>query len=198
MAISIEKQVLDKTKRNPRGTLFFVESFAKIANTKAVNKALERLVIAGELERVATGIYVRSVIDNYIGKVLPSIEEIAVAIAKRDRATIVPTGSYAMYKLGLTTQVPLNIVFYSDTSARKVKIGKQTITFKKASSKNLAFIGEISTLAIQALRTIGNDQVTPEEIKQIKNILKKENPKHLQHDLQLAPVWIRKLIATNE
>lgn len=164
MSKSIEIQVLEKIKRSPRATLFFVDSFVKIANTKAINKALERLVKSGEIQRVAQGIYVRPVIDDYIGKVLPSIEEIAVAIAKRDRAKIVPTGSYAMYKLGLTTQVPLNIVFYSDTSARKIKIGKQTITFKKASSKNLAFVGEISTLAIQALRTIGKDQVTDEEI----------------------------------
>lgn len=195
MSKSIEIQVLDKIKRSPRGTLFFVDSFAKIANTRSVNKALERLVKSGEMERIAQGIYARPVIDEYIGKVLPSIEQIAVAITKRDRATIVPTGSYAMYKLGLTTQVPLNIVFYSDTSARKIKIGKQTITFKKASSKNLAFIGKISTLAIQALRTIGKDQATAEEITRIKEILKNENPKHLQHDLQLAPVWIRKLIA---
>ena len=129
---------------------------------------------------------------------MPSIEQIATAIVKRDRATVVPTGSYAMYKLGLTSQVPLNIVFYSDTSARKIKIGKQNITFKKASSKNLAFVGEISTLAIQTLRTIGKDLVTADEINHIKKILKNENPKHLQHDLQLSPVWIRKLITENE
>jgi hypothetical protein len=195
---SIEIQVLEKIKRSRRGTLYFADNFTKIANTKSINKALERLVRSGEMERVAQGIYARPVIDKYIGKVLPGIEEIAVAIAKRDRATIMPTGSYAMYKLGLTTQVPLNIVFYSDTSARKIKIGKQTITFKKASSKNLAFVGKISTLAIQALRTIGKDQATEEEIKQIKKILKNEDPKHLQHDLQLAPAWIRKMIATNE
>ena len=198
MSKSIEIQVLERIKRNPRGTLFFVDNFTKIAKAKSANKALERLVKSSELERVAQGIYVRPVIDNYIGKVLPSIEQIAFAIAKRDRATVIPTGSYAMYKLGLTMQVPLNIVYYSDTSARKIKIGKQTITFKKASSKNLAFVGEISTLAIQALRTIGKDQATAEEIKQIKKILKNENPKHLQHDLQLAPVWIRKLIQDNE
>lgn len=198
MPKSIEIQLLEKTKRKDRGTLFFTDSVLKKQNPDAVRKALERLVKSGELERVTTGIYVRPVIDKYIGKVLPSIEEIAVSIAKRDRATIIPTGSYALYKLGLTTQVPLNIVFYSDTSARKIKIGKQSITFKKASSKNLAFVGKISTLAIQALRTIGKDQATGEEIKRIKKILKSENPKHLQHDLQLAPVWIRKLIATVE
>ena len=118
MSESIEIQVLNKIKRSQRGMLFFVDSFAKIANSKSANKALERLVKSGEIERVTQGIYVRPVIDNYIGKVLPSIEEIAVAIAKRDRATIIPTGSYAMYKLGLTREVPLNIVFYTDTSAR--------------------------------------------------------------------------------
>jgi predicted transcriptional regulator of viral defense system len=193
-AKSVEIRVLDRIKRNPRGTLFFVDSFATISNAKSVNKALERLVNSGELERVATGIYVRPIIDDYIGKVFPSIEEIAIAIAKRDRAIIIPTGSYAMYKLGLTTQVPLNIVYYTDTSARKIQIGRQTITFKRASSRNLSFIGEISTLVIQALRTIGKDKATDEELKQIKNILRKENPRHLQHDLLLAPVWIRKLI----
>ena len=194
MSESIENQVLNKIKRNPRGRLFFVDSFNTISNPKTVNRVLVRLVKSGELERVATGIYVRPIIDDYIGKVLPSIEEIAIAIAKRDRATLIPTGSFAMYKLGLTTQVPLNIVYYSDTSARKIKIGKQTITFKKASSKNLSFVGEISKLAIQALRTIGENNATDKEINQIKMLLKKENPKHLKHDLLLAPVWIRKLI----
>ncbi len=194
MQKSIQIQVLDKIKRVRRGTLFFVDSFTTISNAKSVNKALERLVKSGELHRVATGIYVCPIIDNYIGKVLPGVEDVAKAIAKRDRATIVPTGSYAMYKLGLTTQVPVNIVYYTDTSARKIKIGKQTITFKKASSKNLALVGEISKLAIQALRTIGKDKATEEEIKQIKKNLLNENPRYLQHDLRLAPAWIKKLL----
>ena len=78
MSKSIEMQVLGRIKRNPRRTLFVVDSFAKIANPKSANKALERLVKSGEIERIAQGIYVRPVIDEYIGKVLPSIEEIAI------------------------------------------------------------------------------------------------------------------------
>lgn len=191
---SIEIQVFNKIKKARRGSLFFVDSFAAIANAKSVNKALERLVITGELHRVATGIYVRPVKDKIIGTILPTIDEVAIAIAKRDKARIVPTGSYAMYKLGLTTQVPMNVVYYTDASARKIKIGKQTITFKKASSKNVAAIGNISKLAIQALRSIGKDKVKEEEIKKIQALLKKEKPYHLQHDLRLAPEWIRKLI----
>ena len=191
---SIEIQVFNKIKKAKGGSLFFVDNFAAIANAKSVNKALERLVITGELHRVATGIYVRPVKDKIIGTILPTINEVAKAIAKRDKARIVPTGSYAMYKLGLTTQVPMNVVYYTDASARKIKIGKQTITFKKASSKNVAAIGDISKLAIQALRSIGKDKVKEEEIKKIQALLKKEKTYHLQHDLRLAPEWIRKLI----
>ena len=196
MTESIELQILKKIKKAKGGSLFFIDSFASLGNAKAVSKALERLVKSAELTRVSTGMYVRPAHDKFLGTILPSIEDIALAIAKRDKARIVPTGSYAMYKLGLTTQVPLNIVYYTDASARKIKVGKQTITFKKASSKSLAAIGDISKLAIQALRTIGQNNVSLDEIHKIKELLKNEKPYHLQHDLMLAPEWIKKSIAT--
>lgn len=165
MSESIEILILKKIKKAKISSLFFANNFSSISNAKAVNKALERLVFSGELIRMAKGIYVRPKIDAIIGTVLPDINEIALAIAKRDKARLMPTGSFAMYKLGLTTQVPLNIVYYTDTSPRKINIGKQTIIFKKASSKNLSAIGNISKLVIQVLKTIGKDKVTPDEAK---------------------------------
>lgn len=192
----IENKVSTKIKKARRGTLFFADSFASLDAAKSVNKALERLVNAGELQRVATGIYVRPEKDPVLGFVTPGIEAIAKAIARRDNARTVPTGSYALYKLGLTTQVPLNVVYYTDASPRTVKIGKQHITFKKASAKNLAARGEISRLAIQALRTIGKDAVREDQVLKIKELLKNEKPYHLQHDLKLAPQWIRTLLGT--
>ncbi len=194
MTESIEIQILDKIKKAGRGSLFFLDNFTSLGSSKAIGKALERLVKSGELERMATGIYVRPAEDKTLGLVLPGIEAIASAIAKRDKARIVPTGSYALYKLGLTTQVPLNAVFYTTASARKIKVGKQTITFKRASAKSLAAIGDISKLAIQALKSIGKGKVSNDEINKIKELLKQEKPFHLQHDIKLAPEWIRKLL----
>lgn len=194
MSESIEIQVLDKIRKASRGSLFFTDNFTSLGNSKAIGKALERLVKSGELQRVATGIYVRPAEDKILGPVLPGIEEIAEAVAKRDKARIVPTGSYALYKLGLTTQVPLNAVYHTNASARKIKVGKQTITFKRASAKSLAAIGDTSKLAIQALRSIGKDKVTDDEIHKIMELLKKEKPFHLRHDIKIAPEWIRKLL----
>ena len=195
---SVEKKIIRKIKRADRGILFFANMFSKFGNAKTVNKALERLVHQGKLWRIATGIYVLPEVSEYFGIIFPDVDTIAVAIAKRDKARIVPTGSYALYKLGLTTQVPMNVVYYTDASARYISIGKRTIKFKKASSRNLAFKGEISMLAVQALRTIGKGNATDEEVRHIKKILQNENPKHLQHDLLLAPVWIRTLLSNDK
>ena len=41
---TIEIRVLSAIKEAPRGTIFFVECFLSAGNSKAVNKALERLV----------------------------------------------------------------------------------------------------------------------------------------------------------
>jgi hypothetical protein len=194
MAESTENHILDKVKKSKRGSLYFTESFLSVGNAKAVSKALERLTKEGELQRVAHGIYVRPEIDPVVGPVTPGIEAIAAAIAKRDKARIIPTGVYALNRLGLSTQVPLNVVYLTDGAARKVKIGKRTIAFKKATPKNVAAIGEISRMAIQALRTIGKEKVTPDEIEKIQQLLKKEKPTHLQHDIRLAPEWIRRIM----
>jgi hypothetical protein len=194
MIENTESQILERVARSRKGTVFFMDNFLDIANARTGAKALERLVQDGKLCRVSTGMYVRPVEDPTIGPIMPGIEQIAEAIAKRDKARMVPTGSYALYKLGLTTQVPMNVIYYTDASSRKVKVGRQTITFKKASARNLSAIGDISKLVIQALRTIGKDKVTDNELQIIRERLTHEKPYHLQHDIKVAPEWIRQLL----
>jgi len=189
-----EIQILIKIKKAKRGTLFFIENFLSKNNSEAVRKALERLVKKGEIMRVAQGIYVRPASDPVIGQLTPTIEAIAKAIAKRDKARIVPTGDYALNRLGLSTQVPMNVVFLTDGAPRKINIAGRKITLKKTTPKNVSAIGEISKLATQALRSIGSTKVTPEEIQKIQNLLRKEKPTHLEHDFYLAPTWIKEIM----
>ncbi|MCC6691399.1 MAG: hypothetical protein IT235_07685 [Bacteroidia bacterium] len=191
---TIEKKVLGIIRDSPKGSIFFVESFLTIGNSKAVNKALERLTAKGIITRVAQGIYTCPKQSSLLGDVMPSVEEIAVAIARRDKARIVPTGVFALNALGLSTQVPVNVVYLTDGAARKIKIGKRNIVFKKTTPKNLSAKGNISKLIIQALKSIGNDKVTAEEEKQIIGLLKKEKRKNIEYDIILAPEWIRKIM----
>jgi len=88
----------------------------------------------------------------------------------------------------------MNVVYLTDGAARKIHVGKKTILFKKTAPKNLAAIGEISSLVIQALKVIEKDKVTVEQQQRIVELLKKEDPLRLQHDIRLAPEWIRMIM----
>ena len=188
---SVDEEIIVKIKKAKKGSLFFVDDFLSFGTAKTVGKALERMVEAGEISRVARGIYARLENHPLLGELTPSTEKIAQAISKRDKARIIPTGVLALNALGLSTQIPMNVVYLTDGSARKIKIGRRNIVFKKTAPKNLAAIGKISSLAIQALKEIGKDHVTENEIEIILQQLSKEEPSRLEHDIKLAPEWIR-------
>ena len=191
---SIEGQILRSIKSKPKGSLILPDDYMGYGSSDSIRKALDRLEDKKVIIRVAQGIYVRPKISKLIGSLTPSAEEVAEAIAKRDRIRTVPTGSYALNALGLSTQVPMNIVLLTDGSPRVIKMGKRRIKFKKTTPKNLLAKGKISRLVIQALKEIGNGKVREEEEKKIIELLKKEDEKTLNHDIALAPIWIQKIM----
>lgn len=115
--------------------------------------------------------------------------------SKRDRAHIAPTGAYAMNLLGLSTQVPMNVVFMTDGSPRKIRLGNnRTITFKHTVPKNLAFTNKTAQLATFALKEIGQNSVNEEHLKTLKHVFTTINEKSIEADYKLMPAWIRKII----
>ena len=188
---SIEKQIERSIKSKPIGSLVLPNDFINFGSSDGIRKALERLQDKKLIVRVAQGIYVRPKVSRLIGPIVPTAEEVAEAIARRDRIRTLPTGSYALNALGLSTQVPMNIVLLTDGSPRDIKVGKRKIKFKKATPKNLLAKGKISRLVIQALKEIGKDTCTENEIQIILKQLIKEEPYRLEHDIKLAPEWIR-------
>ena len=161
----------------------------------AVRQALQRLVKKGTIIRLTKGIYYYPRKDELLGTLMPSAEQIAKAIAKRDKARIIPTGSYALYKLGLSNQIPMNVVYLTDGSPRKIQVGKQKITFKKTNPKILAVKHHLSSLIIQGLKELGQNEITDTDIKQLEEIIKKSNEyKQIRQNMTLAPIWIQKII----
>jgi hypothetical protein len=193
-SVSIENLLFAKMKRGGPGTLYFNEQFDGIAENASIRKALQRLTQNKIIVRVAQGIYVIPKQSKLVGIVLPGANDVAKAIAKRDRARIIPTGVQAINLLGLSTQVPINLVYLTDGAPRVVKVGKQTIKLKKTVPKNLCAKGQISGLVIQALKTIGKVKVNESELKKIRQQLKKEKPENLVHDIKLAPAWIAEIM----
>lgn len=192
--MSIEDKILKHIKSLPKGVLLLPADFSEFGSSEAVRLSLFRLEKEGVITRVAHGIYVCPKESNLIGKLLPTAEEVAEAIAKRDHIRTLPTGSYALNALGLSTQVPMNIVLLTDGSPREIQVGKRKIKFKKSTPKNLLAKGKISRLAIQALKEIGNGKVSELEELKIIELLRREDVKDLKHDISLAPAWIQKIM----
>jgi hypothetical protein len=125
-----------------------------------------------------------------LGTLSPSADDIARALAGRDRARLQPAGAYAANLLGLSDQVPARAVFLTDGRSRTVKVGPTTIHLRRTTPRNMAAAGRLSGLLIQALREVGAEHVSRDQIDHLKRTLPVEERRDLLKDMTLAPAWM--------
>lgn len=193
--MSLYSEIQDRINEFAPGTIFYPEDFSAFNNPDVTYLALSRMEDLGLILRLAKGIYLKPKAGRISGDILPTVDEVVRAIAKKDKVRIVPSGSHALYRLGLTTQLPMNVVYLTDGSPRKLSIGKRKIQFKRTTPKILAIKGEGTKLVVQALKTLGKDTIKESEIEKMIAVLKKEDRQQLREDIALVPHWIGKILA---
>lgn len=194
---SIENKILKSIKKCGRGTTIFSSDFVRFGEQKTINKVLERMAKEGILLRISRGVYFYPKIDKKlgIGVLYPTLETIAEAIAKRDKARIVPTGLYALNRLGFSTQIPLNIQYLTDGSNRKLTLyNGATIEFKHTTPKNLAFNSYLAMLLTFAFKSLGKDHITDEVLAHTKELLAKDSSQNVKQDYKLMPAWVSSIL----
>lgn len=129
-----------------------------------------------------------------MGELRPAADEVVKMLARKEKIRVRPAGTYALHRLGLTTQVPTKLVYITDGHPRQFKLGKLQIKFKATTAKKLSTSGKISSLVIQALDEIGTDKIDDMTKTKILELLRKEDPRKLKHDLALAPAKINDYI----
>ena len=169
------------------GEIFFPTDFRGRGSQAAIKMALSRAVRSGHIQRLAQGIYFVPFIDPVLGELTPSPEAVAEQLAEREKVRIRPAGSFALHKLGLTTQVPTRLVYLTDGHPRKLKIGKASVEFKATTPKKMSLSGKISGPLILALESLELDKIDPHTEKRIIHLLQLENQALLTQDLKLAP-----------
>lgn len=197
MIESIENKIYNIIKRKKNGSILFASEFSHIGSGQAVSKALERLANAQKILRLSKGIYCKPQVDTELGLgiIYPSLEAIAEAIAKRDRSRIMPTGDYALNQLGLSTQVPMNAVYYTDGTPRKIKIyNGRGILFQRVAPKRLAFKNRLSAMLTFALQVIGRGNLSDGQAQRVKDLLSRVPQEVIIEDYPLMPDWIRTII----
>jgi hypothetical protein len=198
---SIENKILTALKKCGRGKVFFKQDFSRYSNPKRIQKALEQLTDSGIIIRVARGIYCYPKIDKLFktGPETPSYDAIAAAVAKRDGAKIVPTGVHALNRLGLSTQIPTNFVYLTNGKSRKIMLANgKSITFVHTALKNMQFKNTVAMLITFALKSIGNENVTEQQITHIQNIIKQEGKEKIMQDIAKMPDWIKNIITKTD
>lgn len=189
----MKQTIISKVNRSKKGTIFLPDSFLPI-DTHYASNILSELCNAGKLVRVATGIYLKPKMSRF-GPVMPTIGEIAQTIAKRDDAQLLPTGETAENYLGFSTQVPMNAVYLTSGTPRKIKIDKRTLTLKHSVPSSFAYKGKIMPILVLALKSIRQYNISDDTIDIVYGVLKK-NPEDdtWLDDIAHAPRWIRKII----
>ena len=182
-----------KYKRMKDKSLIFASDFAEY-NQDYIGDLLAAYMKEGKLVRLANGVYLKTAVTRF-GPVYPSPTEIAEAIARRDHAQVLMSGLAAENYFGLSTQVPMKVVFLTSGSARKLTVGNTEIEFKRGVPRNFAFKDRTMATLCLALKSIGNGHVTEAQRAVLKRFLSEYMKEHaVNEDIKLMPQWIQRLL----
>jgi hypothetical protein len=148
--------------------------FADLGTRDAIDKALQRLVAAGEIRRIDRGLYDRPTINRLTRKPnVPDYRAVIRAVARRDNARIVVDGMTAANDLGLTNAVPAKIEVLADGRFKPIKLGNQEIRFKQAAPSRLYWAGRPGMRVVQALHWLRDVLNNDEENTRVSGILER-------------------------
>ncbi|MBW2174118.1 MAG: hypothetical protein JRF64_05650 [Deltaproteobacteria bacterium] len=187
---SVDNKIINRIYGHGRGWVFTPAHFSDLGSRDAVASALRRHRQSGLIRQLARGLYDYPQTDPKLGILTPSPDAVAKALAGRDAVRLQPSGAYAANLLGLSTQIPMKIVFLTDGRPRTVQIGKKQIILKQTTPRNMATAGRISGLVIQALRHLGSKHVDDDVIARLDRRLDADARKQLLKDVRFAPAWI--------
>ncbi|MFA5138162.1 MAG: DUF6088 family protein [Elusimicrobiota bacterium] len=185
------KALMKRITANGRGYAFTRKDFQGLAPTGSVGKTLSRLAEAGLIRRLGRGIFdYPRFTPSLGGELSPDLDQVAKAIARKFRWTIIPDGAWAANRIGLSQQVPAKIVYLSDGPNRSIRAGASAIRFKHARPKELHAGCPSSGLVIQALRYVGKEHVDGSAITTLRKRLSPQEKKRLLKDARYGAAWI--------
>lgn len=191
---SIQNKVISRIYGKGRGWVFTPKKFLDLGPRKSIDMSLARLTDSSSIRRIARGLYDYPKKHPNLGFLSPSPDAIAKALIERDEIRLQASGAYAMNLLGLSQQVPAQIVYLTDATTRTIQVGNQKIHLRRSTPKMMTTAGSISGLVIQALRYIGNGKVKDDHINTLRNTLSESDRQQLKKNHVYAPTWMHKHI----
>ena len=191
MANGYSKQIQDQIKAAAEGTIFISSDFADIADTETIRRNLNRLTQAGMLRRILKGVYEKpkysKLLDEYVAA---DPEAVAKALARSYHWTIAPCGNTALNLLGLSTQVAAVWSYISDGPYKTYEWNSTKLEFKHRTNKEITGLSYMTSLVIQALKTLGRLKVTPEVIQMLSEKLTDKDKQACLKEATESTDWV--------
>ncbi len=193
--MTYKDQIIDRIDALSSKDVFIANDFYDIAGYETIRSTLNRLVEDEEISRIMNGVYYKPRYIELIGEYeAPSAHEVAQAIARKYNWTIAPSGNTALNALGLSTQVPAKWTYVSDGRYVDYTFGKTTIEFKHRSNGSISGMSSLTAMVIQALKTIGKNRITDEQIEYLKGRLSTSDKEDLLEQGKTSSVWVYQIL----
>lgn len=187
--------ISDKINDFDSHKVFFANDFLDIASNATVRQILKRLADEDKIKRVIDGFYYNPSYSELIGEYeAVSIHELALAIARKYNWNIAPYSSTALNLLGLSTQVPTHYKYISSGRYKEYKIGDTVLEFKKVNPGEIANMSLKTATVIQAIKSLGKENITSEVIQKIGENLTEKEKLDLMNESKSVPSWIYEVI----
>ncbi|CCW41767.1 Uncharacterised protein [Streptococcus pneumoniae] len=175
--------------------VFINNDFLDIAGNETVRRTLNQLVSENKIKRVINGFYYNPIYSELIGEYeAVSIHELALAIARKYNWNIAPYNSTALNLLGLSTQVPTHYKYISSGRYKEYKIGDTVLEFKKVNPGEIANMSLKTATVIQAIKSLGKENITSEVIQKIRENLSEKERIDLMNESKSVPAWVYEVI----
>ncbi|HAP5615531.1 TPA: hypothetical protein IU069_002392 [Enterococcus faecalis] len=175
--------------------VFINNDFLDIAGNETVRRTLNQLVSENKITRVINGFYYNPRYSELIGEYeAVSIHELALAIARKYNWNIAPYNSTALNLLGLSTQVPTHYKYISSGRYKEYKIGDTVLEFKKVNPGEIANMSLKTATVIQAIKSLGKENITNEVIQKIRENLSEKERVDLMNESKSVSAWIYEVI----
>ena len=192
---SIEDKILARIIRNGRGFVMTNRDFWDIANPSSVDWCLFRLKERKLIRPSIRGIYEYPKFSELLQEELaPNLGSVAQAIARKNQWHIQISGSAALNLLGLSTQIPVKTIYYSDGPTRNFLIGERKLQFKHILLRETKIGSPKNEMIVQALSELGEEHITPEVVDSLKRQLTSKERDKLLSETSFVRDWIRKKI----
>ena len=196
------RQVIARIYGYKRGSVFTPKDFIDLASHETIRKALSRLTFEKTIRRLTRGVYEYPVHSKLLNApASPDPDAIARAIARAHGWTVLPSGETALNLLGVSTQVPARWEYFSDGPTKTYRWhsgggdgGGGTLVFKHRANKEIAKLSSKTALLVQALKTLGEKNVSQSTISQLRKRLSEAERKKAVREARYATSWVYEII----